>query len=314
MKPRVPDAEFITLFEKHGLYETAKCLDIAISNVSRRRRNLERKYNRQITGPPHPNSTRRNIRHPGRLNFEIKNGIVIVGSDAHYWPNYIPVAHLGLLWACKEFQPKAVIANGDELDGATISRHPPIGWENLPTLVDEIETVKLRLDEIKNAAVNAKLFWQLGNHDARFETRLATVAPEYAKIHGFHLHDIFPEWTPCWSVWINDDVVVKHRFKGGIHAPWNNTIYAGKTIVTGHLHSGKIYPFTDYNGTRWGVDAGCVADPWGPQFEYLEDNPRQWRAGFAVLTFRDGILLPPELVTVWDEKHIAFRGELIEVG
>ncbi len=313
MKPACSTQDFIHLFETVGPNETARQLNIALTNVFKRRTNLEKKHGIVISSP---NFTRRlgtRTVYPGRLEFSIDNGTIIVASDAHYWPSYISTAHRGLVWACKEFQPKSVILNGDELDGATISRHPPIGWEHSPTLVEEIETVKLRLDEITGAAPNAKFYWPLGNHDARFETRLATVAPEYAKIHGVHLQDHFPEFSACWSVWINNSVVVKHRWKGGIHAPWNNTIYAGKTIVTGHLHSGKVYPFTDYNGTRWGVDAGCIADPYGPQFEYLEDSPRNWRAGFAMLKFVHGELLPPELVTVWDEKRIAFRGELIKV-
>jgi hypothetical protein len=48
----------------------------------------------------------------------------------------------------------------------------------------------------------------------------------------------------------------KHRMKGGIHAAHNNTLHAGTTMVTGHLHSVKVTPFSDYNGTRWDVDTG----------------------------------------------------------
>lgn len=115
------------------------------------------------------------------------------------------------------------------------------------------------------------------------------------------------------SVWVNDDIVIKHRFRNGIHATWNNTLHSGKNIVTGHLHSQKVTPFTDYNGTRFGVDSGTMADIYGPQFEYCEDNPRNWISGFVVLTIRQGKLLTPELVRVIDENHVDFRGELIEL-
>ena len=110
------------------------------------------------------------------------------------------------------------------------------------------------------------MVWTLGNHDGRFETRLATVAREYAELHGVSLKDHFPAWGACWAAWINNDVVVKHRYKGGVHATHNNTMWAGKTIVTGHLHSAKVTPFDDYDGTRYGVDCGCLADPYGDQF------------------------------------------------
>jgi len=110
-------------------------------------------------------------------------------------------------------------------------------------------------------------------------------------------------------------VVVKHRYKGGIHATHNNTVGSGKTIVTGHLHSLKVTPYSDYNGTRYGVDTGTLADTDGPQFvDYLEDSPTNWRSGFIVLTFKDGELLYPEIVQKFSDNHIQFRGQVIDVS
>lgn len=182
-------------------------------------------------------------------------------------------------------------------------------------MIDEVEACQTRLGEIDDALpAKADRVWTLGNHDARFETRLATVAPEYALVKGVHLRDHFPRWESAWSCWINDSVVVKHRFKNGMHAPHNNALWSGRTLITGHLHSAKVQPITDYNGTRWGVDTGCVAEPDGPQFvDYTEDNSTGWRSGFAVLTFVDGELLMPELVLRWDANSVQFRGELVRV-
>ena len=223
--------------------------------------------------------------------------------------------HRALVKLCKELEPKLFIANGDVVDMAAVSRHPPIGWEKQPTVKDEIETAQDRLDELKRALpAHTPTVWTLGNHDGRFETRLATVAPEYAKLHGVHLRDHFPLWEPAWSCWINENVVVKHRFKNGIHAPWNNVVNAGLSIVTGHLHSAKVIPFTDYTGTRYGVDAGCIADPDHRAFlDYTEDNARNWRSAFWILTFKDSKLLMPELALKWDEDHFQWRGEIIKV-
>ena len=252
--------------------------------------------------------------YPHRIPLNIENGIVLVGSDCHYWPGVVTTAHKAFLKFCRDMKPKAVILNGDVLDGARISKHAPIGWEKRPQLVDEMEACKARLFEIEKVTRGCKRIWSLGNHDARFETFLATVAPEYAKIHGVHLKDHFPDWTGCWSVWINDCTVVKHRFRSGIHAPWNNTMWAGRTIVTGHLHSQKVYPLSDYNGTRWGVDTGTLAEPYGPQFtDYTEDSPVNWRSGFGVLTYWKGRLLTPELVRVLDDDMVEFRGKVIGV-
>lgn len=252
----------------------------------------------------------------GRKELTVENGTVIVFSDAHYWPGEPSTAHRALVNFCDKLQPTAVVCNGDAIDGSAISRHPPIGWESCPTVKEELEVCQKRLSEVARVIPRAEKFWLLGNHDARFETRLAQVAPEFRDVHGIHLHDHFPDWICGWSLFINDErgVVVKHRNKGGTHAPYNNTIYAGRSVVTGHLHSAKVIPFSDYNGVRYGVDTGCLADTYHPAFQgYLEDNPRDWRSGFCVLTFRDGKLLMPELVLVWDQDTVQFRGELISV-
>ena len=309
-----PDQDFIRLFESVGPTKAAQQLGITLRKIYERRRNLEKTYG-PITAPKNPNPVQFE-EHPQRACFDISDGHVVVFSDAHYWPNYISTAHKFLLKVIKDLKPKVVIANGDVMDGARISRFPPINWTHQPELYDELEAVKERLDEVKSAAKNAKLVWTLGNHDARFETKLATVAPEFADIYGTSLHDHIPEWRSAWSCWVNDDVVIKHRFKGGLHAPHNNTLWSGKHIVTGHLHSQKVMPISDYNGTRYGVDCGTLADPYGPQFNaYTEDNPLNWRSGFCVLTFHKGKMLQPTLATVVSENVVDFPGpsKLIEI-
>jgi hypothetical protein len=318
---KCPDDEFIELVENKGPAETARILKCGIRAIYKRRENIERRTGRQIVATKETGGGRRTrfkINHSERADLFIDNGVVIVGSDAHYFPGIISTAHLGLVKFCKMLKPTAVIMNGDILDGAKVSRHPSMGWEDKPSIAQEIKAANERLGEIQTAAKGAKLFWTLGNHDARLESRIANVAPELAKLHGVHLKDHFdPAWEPCWSVWINgssdEPVVVKHRHKNGIHATHNSTMWAGTTMVTGHLHSLKVTPFTDYRGTRYGVDTGTLADIYGPQFDYCEDNPRSWRSGFVVLTFADGKLLWPEVVHALEPGRVEFRGRVYEV-
>lgn len=255
------------------------------------------------------------VKHSARAHLEIENGTVIVFSDAHFWPGEKTPANRALLKLLKEMRPKATVANGDVFDGGTISRFPRIGWDSKPSVLEELDACEERLGEISDASGNGERYWSLGNHDARYETFLAAKAPEFEGVGGFTLKSHFPAWEPCWSLWINNEVVIKHRFKGGVHATHNNALNSGKTMVTGHLHSLKVSALSDYNGTRYGVDTGTLANPYGPQFvDYCEDNPVNWRSGFAVLTFHKGLLLPPELVQVMDDNSVAFRGQLILKG
>lgn len=310
--PSCSDKDFIALWRTYcSPQRVADHLQISLRNTLARRRRIEERHNVILLSS---NNKTRHFEledHPAIVNLNIDDGVVLVASDCHYWPGIITTAHQAFVQFCRELNPKAVIMNGDVLDGALISRHPPIGWEKRPNLIQELECCQSRLSEIENAAPNAEKIWTLGNHDARFETRLASVAPEFAEVHGVHLKDHFPNWLPAWSCWVNGDVVVKHRFKGGLHATHNNTVSAGKTMVTGHLHSLKVTPYSDYNGTRWGVDTGTMAPAYGPQTsDYCETNPVNWRQGFVVLTFHNGRLLWPELVHVCGPDEFEFRGRL----
>src|SRR5574343_666339 len=240
----------------------------------------------------------------GRQQLSVTDGVVLIGSDAHFWPGIESTAFKAFCLFAREMRPSAVILNGDGFDGASISRHPRIGWDSKPTVKQELDACKEFMGQLEEASGTKRLYWPLGNHDSRFETFLAANAPEFQGVDGFHLKDACPLWIPCWSVFINENTVVKHRFKSGIHAPHNNAMWAGRTMVTGHLHSHKVMPLTNYGGTHWGVACGMLAQAGGPQFtDYLEDNPVNWRSGFVVLTYWKGDLLTPEMVRVYDEDR-----------
>lgn len=317
------DNEFLELWETYGsaarISEALKC---NVRGVHERRAAVEERTGIRLVGRFHTASRFARNKLPSytrRLDLGILNGIVIVFSDAHYWPGLRSTAHKGLLWFIQEMKPKAVINNGDAFDGASISRFPRIGWDSTPSVKEELDACSESLGEIEYTARaardNVALAWNLGNHDARFETRLAANAPQYEYVGGFALKDHFPAWKPAWSTWNNDNTIMKHRYKGGIHATHNNTVNAGVNIITGHLHSLKVTPFTDYNGDRYGVDTGFLADVDGPQFQnYLEDSPVNWRSGFVVLNFWDGVLLQPETVKVFGPDLVEFRGDVINVA
>jgi hypothetical protein len=318
-KPVYSDQEFIELWNTHESGSVmAKAIGMDLRNILRRKSNLEARYGITLNQKSNVNKMIAKPNNSARKELGIENGVVIVFSDAHFWPGIHTTAFKGLLWAIKEFQPKAVIANGDIFDGASISRYPRIGYDSTPSVIQELKACEIAMGEIedtaKKARHNVQLVFPLGNHDARFETRLAANAPQYEFVKGFSLKDHFPAWTPCWSCWPTENTIVKHRWKGGIHATHNNTLQSGVNFVSGHLHSLKVTPFDDYHGTRYGVDTGTLADVDGPQFEnYLELSPTNWRSGFAILTFHDGKLLWPELVAKYAENQIQFRGKIYDV-
>lgn len=317
MATKVSDEEFIACWQRLGSPAlVASALKIDVRQVYRRRTSLEERYGRMMDVADAAKSKRpRNhvdrIGH--RITLDVPDGQVVIFGDAHYWPGDRSTAHQALVQVIKDIQPEVVICNGDAFDGARISRHPATSWAKMPEVADELAYCKEMLGEIISAApASTKLVFNMGNHDTRFSARLAQTAGEYVGVHGTDLPDHFPEWNFAWSTQINADTIVKHRWHNGVHATWNNTLKSGFNIFTNHIHRLCVTPITDYRGRRYGVDCGTLSD-FGPDVDkyiYGEDNPFNWGSGFVLATFKNGKLLPPELIVVQD-KVAYFRGREI---
>ena len=319
----ISDRDFIHLYKKIGFREIIRQTGLSSNAIAERRRKLESKHG-PINGPRGcPNGANPHIAvSPQRRHYDCLNGIVIIGSDAHIVPGPLTVAQRAFLKFIKELKPRVVIANGDILDFGAISRHDPLQWEDTPPVIAELEAAQSFMQMVEDAAPsNCKLAWPAGNHDARFQARLAKVAPEYSGVRGTRLKGHFsPKWEPCYSAFINDDTVVKHRLRGGVGALRNNVLASRKNTITGHLHAQHAWPVTAYPARRgelpetlWGVDAGMLGEPYAEAFSYTEDNPVDWRAGFVILQFHKGRLMPPELVTVWSRHEVTCNGKIIAV-
>ena len=248
-----------------------------------------------------------------RRGMDIEKGRVIVFSDAHFWPDDTTTAFKALLEMIKEFKPTAVVCNGDALDGANLSRFPRQDWNKVPTVKEELEACQYYLGEIEAVSKGAKLFFPLGNHDQRLEMSIIANLPTFEGVHGTSLKDYFPMWQPCWSFWVNEDTCIKHRWKGGWTGGRNNAVNSGVNMITGHTHVLSSIPFNDYNGTRWGVQTGTLADPMGQQFAYTEDTPKDWNSGFVMLSFDHSKMLQPEIIRVCGEDAVDFRGKIHKV-
>jgi len=316
---KITDEEFIEVWNQYNsASQVSKALGLTIRHTHSRRRDIESKHS-IVLAANDARSPTFNITIPQngvRVNVEMDDGVIMVGSDCHYYPGIISTAHKAFVHLAKELSPKMIIMNGDVFDGSSASSHSPIGWQQTPTVKQELDACQERLGEIEAVAKNAKLHWTWGNHDLRFNTRLASqVGSAFEGVKGMNLTDHFPRWQFSTSIMVNEHTMIKHRWHNGIHAVYNNTLKSGVSFVTGHLHSLKVTPWTDMGAqkTRYGVDTGTMANIDDPAFFYTEDSPVNWRSGLAVLTFWEGKLMPPELCEVISEGIVYFRGKIIEV-
>jgi len=314
----VTQEEFLKVYEDSGRSPAAvsRALGVTERNVYARLNRLEKVLGTTLRS--RGGHAVAKVNRDTRPNpIDLRNGVIVVASDCHYWPGEATTAHRGFVRVCRLLGPDIVVINGDEFDGAAMSRHPPIGWEVRPEIADELEACKERMLEIKRASPGALHLGTFGNHTMRIDTYLASHAAAARGLPGTTFENYFPEWQYAWAWLVNEHTLIKHRMRGGVHATWQNTSDAHISTVTGHCHSLQVRPRTTMSpinrGTIYGVDTGMLAEPFGPQFGYVEQGPRNWRSGFAVLTFNNGILMPPELAQVVDDGLIFFRGNVIQV-
>lgn len=248
---------------------------------------------------------------PQRIRTEIRDGVVMAFSDSHFWPDHRSVAHAAFLRLAPKLRPVALIDVGDSLDGASISRHPMTGNDDLPSVQEELFAVLEQRGEMMEVCPSARLYWTPGNHCLRWDKYLAQNAPQMAGLKGMTLASNLPGWKMAYGLeinWNTDPLLVLHNWKGGVHSSHNNAVASGVHVLSGHDHAKTTARYTNERGTLYGINPGTFADPNGPQFRYVQGRPKNWRQGFEVLTFRNGCLLPPEPVEV--QRGVAyFRGE-----
>jgi len=299
------------------LLETLRVFESNNNNISAAARSLniprqtfEYRLNRAKeqfpSGSPEQNINGR-WTYPRIIMKDVPNTRWVIGSDLHIWDGDPPLIYKAFVKVCKSLKPDGIILNGDVIDGARISRHPSIRGSKAPKIEKEIETAKKWL---KMLPKTKHRLWTMGNHDVRIDNYVASNANE---LDGYilSLQEHFTDWEIAWAFELNNTVEIRHRFRGGIHAGWNNALHGGISMVTGHTHQLQMTAMRDRNGSRWGIETGTLADPFGPQFQYAEGSPSRSQMGFVVISFdEDGNLMPPELCEMIRGRPV-FRGQYI---
>jgi len=295
--------ETLRLWEENGRNAVAASRTINISDKTFQHR-LQKAQATFPDGIPESLKLTKRWVYPRMITKDVPSSTWIIGSDLHIWDGEPPLIYQAFIKICKTLKPDGVILNGDVLDAARISRHPAVRGTTAPKFETEVETAKRWLKKIPKTKYR---LWTIGNHDIRLDNYIAANASE---LDGFivSLQDHFKDWEFAWAFELNQTVEIRHRFRSGIHAAYNSSQHAGISTITGHTHQLQVTALRDRRGSRWGVETGTLADPYGPQFQYTEGSPSRAQMGFAVITFdEDGTLFPPELCEMMGGRPV-FRG------
>jgi hypothetical protein len=157
-KDTIPDEVLIDAWERCNFSPAAVARELGTSerNIYARRNALTAKGidlpTVKASTSPISRSTYKKV-----INCEMRDGVVLVGSDAHIWPGPDTTALKALLLVTADLGKavRMLIANGDWLDGASTNRHDPFGWQHRPTVKEELDCVTDALHRWRMAAKRA---------------------------------------------------------------------------------------------------------------------------------------------------------------
>lgn len=227
--------------------------------------------------------------------LKLKNGIVIIGSDAHI-PFQDNKAVEAFCNYCKEIQPSAIILNGDILDFYKLSRFIKGEGRNP---YEEISACRDLLKRIKTDCPNSKIYYVIGNHETRLETYVLNNAPHLASL----VEDVFTIIKTneigvigCSEVLINDIFVCTHGKMLGSKAGLSAIKEIEKHYMSGASgHTHRLAKFITRKAGRkfvW-LETGCLCDL-NP--EYVQDP--DWMQGFAAVEFNNGKVKRAEVIEI----------------
>lgn len=292
----------IYLAENKNIHATARALKITPQSIHHR---LDKFKERFPNGLPENNENTKIWTYPKCLKIYAPKTKWIIGSDLHAWDANPTKIYNAFCVIAKKLKVDGIILNGDIIDGARISRHAIPLRSKSPKIAQEIDATKTLLKMLPNTKYKC---WTIGNHDIRIDNYVAANASELDN-YIISLQEHFPNWEMSYAVEINGNTEIRHRYRSGIHAAWNNTLHSGINILTGHTHQLSLTAQRDRRGSRYGIETGMLGDPDGPQFEYTEGAPSRAQQGFVVISFdEDGQLLPPEICEMVRGRPI-FRGD-----
>ncbi len=216
---------------------------------------------------------------------------IAVFSDIHV-PYHNIEALTSAIHFCTKEKPDALLLNGDTIDCHRLSRF--IKDPKKRNFKLELDTFKA-LIEVFERELKCKIYFKVGNHEARYEHFLYEKASELAGIKEFEFENIIQARAKGIG-FIKDKQLIKinelygihgHEYIGGISAPVNparGLFLRGKvSCFQGHNHQTSEHTEPTMSGkmiTTW--SSGCLSEL---HPEYMPLN--KWNHGFMIVDVSD---------------------------
>jgi predicted phosphodiesterase len=189
-------------------------------------------------------------------------------------------------------KPDIVILVGDVIDLQSVSRFPPLDWNEAgTTAADEIKSANFILD-LLDAAIPKKTvkIYLEGNHDRRLELWFIQHGPKLGR--DFKGNSVKSQLELDRRGY--EYVTIKAQpYKigkvGFVHGWFVNKYHANKTVsdsgqnlIYGHTHDYQVYTgkHLDQEAPRIAMSVGCLCDF---RQSYLEGRPMNWIHGVGIV-------------------------------
>ena len=213
------------------------------------------------------------------------NNRILLLNDIHLPYHDEDALTIALRWAY-ERKPNLIILNGDTMDMYQASRY--IKDRKLRDLAGEIDITRDFLRQLREE-FDCPVYFKIGNHEARWENYLKSVAPELLGIADFELRNVL-RFGEIGITEVKDKQIIKagklsilhgHEFGHSVFSPVNAArglyMRAKSSSIIGHHHQTSEHSEKDLTGnvvTTWSVGCLCGLSP-----EYMPYN--KWNHGFA---------------------------------
>lgn len=192
----------------------------------------------------------------------------------------------------RHVKPHRVVIGGDWLDFYQLSRFINDPGRKLQ-LQDDIDACRACVAELRRCARGAKIFYLLGNHEARLQKHLWGTESPLTSLRGLRVPQLLD--LPALGVqWVESGIlrwpsmVFKHgnivRAKAGDSAKAEME-RLWRSGVSGHTHRlAQVYRRNDAGAYTW-VEAGCLCDL---DPEYAEGQVMDWQHGLVYAEVEKG--------------------------
>jgi predicted phosphodiesterase len=221
-------------------------------------------------------------------------------SDIHF-PFHDPAAWGLALKVVKKLRPELIWLGGDIVDFYAVSRYDKSPERKL-RLQEELDVAHRELRRLRKSAPQARIVYQIGNHEERLTKYLWGKAPELASLRALSLPALLGFER------LNIELITDHRPQpigqlyhlhghlgpgGSVNAARGKANKFKDNVIFGHHHRHQVEYQRAYSGRTIGAWAnGCLC---GMEPEF--DPCPQWTHGITVVRHaRDGAFHVDQLV------------------